>query len=396
MDAIVIRKRKFFNFSYASTRWNKWGQPTAYPIIQCDDWVDGFQQAQRQGYQLVLFIDSGTVFTDIDDFATSLRQYPHRGLVGHIIDHRDNQFYSLHEQCFLMEVKNLDLSIFDLGDFCSVPVERSQRNIHDDYTPLWLKPKLGPMVPHKSGRFGQRIISEFLNRGVSVSNWHNKLRDNKIYLYDSNKKNAWMDAQHDYLALAEQHLWILNNQRFDLPKHDRVICPASGVFWILAALSNKQIDVVDISQVQLNLAEELIQNWDGVDYGSFVYDFIRRRRLRYLQFDQPNLSDQDKLELLASKDKFVQYVNHRFQSLLERSGFNISKVQEQWSQVKKHHINLHRANIVDWINTDSIDSNTSIWISNILEYKYTWLKSDMDQINQFESILENSGAEVLK
>lgn len=395
MDAIVIRKRKYFNFSYASTKWNKWGDPSGIPIIICDNWADGFKQAQHQGYQLVLFIDSGTVFTDINEFSISLKRYPHRGLVGHIIDPKDNNFYSLHEQCFLMDISDLDHFIFDMGIFQSVPAARSTHNIHDDYTPLWLKPTLGDMTTQESNSFGQRIIAKFLNRGLSVSNWHNKLRDNKIYLYDSKKKDAWLNHQQDYITLAEQHLWILNNQKFDLPRHNRVICPASGIFWMLAAMSNKQIDIVDISSVQLKLAEALIQEWNGVDYGSFVYDFVRNQRLRHLQFDQANFTHKDKLELLSKKDQFVWYVNLRFESQMFRSGFAANEIHRHWTRINKDLIKLHKANIVDWITTDNIDDNTSLWISNILEYKYTWLKSDSDQVERFDSILKQSGAEIL-
>ena len=105
MYAIVILKDKYFNFTYASVRFGPYGNPTKYPIIVCQTWKEGFDEAKKQNHTRVMFCKSGTVFNDIDNFVEQIDNYPHQGLIGHIIDPLvENEFFSLHPQCFLLDI----------------------------------------------------------------------------------------------------------------------------------------------------------------------------------------------------------------------------------------------------------------------------------------------------
>lgn len=393
MDCIVIRTGKYFNYTYASTRWGTWGDPTGYEILVCDQWEDGFRQARELGKKMVLFLDSGTVFNDINGFIDSIKFYPHQGLIGHIIDPLDpDKFYALHPQCFLMDVQQFDPDIFENSQYQAPAVERSKLNIHDGYTPLWLKPVPGSTRTMVQQDFGQKILAQHLTNGKMVSNWHQKLRNNKIYLYRDEIRDDWIQSQDSYLDLAEQHLWILNNQSMPKMSAKHLISPASGVFW-MAAIEAETIELVDISYPQINLAQDLLRHWDGKDYGSFVRDFIIKHKIKHLQFDT-TMEQSDKISLLADESHFREYVNDRFQEQLWSLGTDVAQFEQHWTVMRYKKISLHRADIVDHLLSSNLGSDHGIWLSNILDYKYTWVKSTAEKIQSCQERLLTLGCQV--
>jgi hypothetical protein len=90
-------------------------------------------------------------------------------------------------------------------------------------------------------------------------------------------------------------------------------------------------------------------------------------------------------------------VNDLFQQQLSDLNLTHDQFQQGWKNIKNISIRIINDNIVDQINSGSveIDSTSTIWLSNILEYKYTWIKSTVEEIDQFNDILKHSGARVL-
>jgi hypothetical protein len=289
MYAIVILKDKYFNFTYASIKFRQYGEPTDYPIIVCQTWQEGFEAVKKQNYTRVLFCHSGTVFKDIDDFLNKLDNYPHQGLIGDIIDPLvDDEFFSLHPQCFLLDIDKFSSDCFDDGEFETCGITRSDKNIHDNYTPLWISPNKTKIKKYQN-KFGQKLIGTQLNNGRIVSNWHQKLRDNKVYLYRQELYEQWIDLQQKYIDLAETQLWITNNQKLFFADTNHLISPASGLYWIMSAVTQslEKITLVDISKNQIELAQLLISQWNGTNYSEFVFDFIKKNKLTHLQFEKP-------------------------------------------------------------------------------------------------------------
>lgn len=397
MYAIVILKGKFFNFTYASVRFDRYGKQTKYPIIVCDDWKSGFDQAKKQSYDQVLFCDSGTVFKDINDFLKQIDNYPHQGLIGHIIDPLTKEFFSLHPQCFLLNTSKFSLDCFDDGQMETYDIIRSNKNIHDDYTPLWIRAGKNKIKINQT-QFGQKLIATHLNNNLIVSNWHQKLRDNKIYLYREEVYDSWMDLQQEYINIAEQQLWITNNEKLSFESSKHLISPASGLFWIMSAVikSIDTITLVDISKSQVELARLLIDEWNGVNYGEFVLDFVRHKKLKHLQFDKP-LTELELLQL-QKREHFCNHVNSLFHQQLKFCGITLADFQKKWNNIKKNiPINIINDNIISQVNSNNIvlTVHSTIWMSNILDYKYTWLKSSVDEIESFTNILTSSRARVI-
>jgi hypothetical protein len=124
----------------------------------------------------------------LPDFITQLsgflRTHPDIQLVGHIIDRRDGSFY-LDQQCFLVHLP----SYRDLGCppwsqlMTRVPrCERSPDNIHDDYTPLFIRRGEGHLE-HLEAREENGLLYSFIESGSVVRNFPLELRVQKHFLY---------------------------------------------------------------------------------------------------------------------------------------------------------------------------------------------------------------------
>ena len=367
----VILDGTYKNLSLASIKFDKFGNLTKHPIIECATWTEGFLKAQD--YTHAVFLSSGTVFTDIKAFIDTLSNYPHQGLIGHITD-RGN--YYLHPQCFLLELGQFTVDDFGTADY-SMSAIRSKKNIHHDYTPLWLRSG-GEVKQYTGKNFGERLIAAQLARGKIVVNWNNTIRQFKQYLYTPDLADAYIQSQQDYFDLAENQLWVFNNEFITIdPKHSRLVTPASGLFWILNLINTKvnSIDLVDISRPQLQLAKELLDNWDGVDYGSFVYNFMKSNRIIHYNLENPNLTKQERV-LLLKRSIFVDRVNTVF------AKYAPSNFATLWQKSKTKRVTCHNQDIIDFLKDTT--GEFDIWLSNILDYKYTMLKHSITELRSYE------------
>jgi len=381
MISVVIKKGKYFNYTYGSVRWDKWGTPINNPIIVCDDWKQGLAQARLLDNNLTLFVNSGTVFNDIQKFLDDLNNYPHRGLIGHIIDPiDDSKFYSLHPQCFLLDCKKFDDDIFDDSEFARPLVERSKLNIHDNYTPLWLRPLGGVHSIAQQDSFGQKILAQQLSQNKIVSNWHQKLRDNKIYLYREELRDNWIMSQQSYIELAEKQLWIFNNQNLDFIDCERLISPASGLFWMIGN-NARVIDLLDISASQIDLVKKMVREWNGNDYGSFVYNFVISNKIQHFQLDTP-MSESDKIKLISNKKSFCSYVNDQFKKQLNDFSISLTDFQKLWPLITNKKISYSVTDMIHYLLSTDLRATDGVWLSNILEYKYAWIKHDHQKIQE--------------
>jgi hypothetical protein len=379
---VVLRQGRDMNQTLATIKYDRYGSKTNQEVIICTDWTAGFHQARQTGYQQILFVDSGTVFTDWVEWCHKLDNYPHRGLIAHIVWH-PGQAPWLHEQCWFMDSDLIDPLEWHPTSVTHPVPKRSEKNIHDDYTPLYIKPG-AEMVSTPVKKFGQTLISAQLNKGLPIVNWNQNLRKVKHYLYADNpaQKLLWQQSQQEYLDLAENQFWILNNERITLYAGHHQISPAAGLHWILNLCQPHvtEMDVIDISRTQIDFARHLWESWDGSDYGSVVADYIKRNQLQHFELD---FSDISKMERLRFRNPryLLEYVNSKFADLVPD---NFAK---QWRYARENKsVRFHRANIVDWVLKNGTSGIDSAWLSNVLDYKWTLLKSTADEIEKFKEM----------
>ena len=353
----------------------------------CDNWIDGFLDAKQQGYQAMLFVDSGTVFTDWVEWKTALDEYPHRGLIGHIVWKKDKDRYPwLHPQCWYIEGDLIDMVKWDAQGTESFAPVPSEKNIHDDYTPLYVKPDTTTLCECPQNQFGQNLIATQLSRQLPVVNWNQKMRGLKHYLYADNpaQEDLWKSIQKEYLDLAENQFWILNNQSIKIYPGHRQLSPAAGLHWIVNICHPgvDKIDIVDISIQQIDFAQHLWQQWDGRDYGQQVVNFIQSRQLKHYEIDQPDLNKIDRLKL-KNHSYLKQYVNEKFSKLV---GENFEQHWRNAQQTKT--VTFTLGNLVKWVIDNGSSKFDSIWLSNILDYKWTMLNSTKQEFENFKKIIE--------
>ena len=348
-----------------TVQFGKHGQRMQQHIIFCDTWQQGFAQARDQGFSHALFVKSGTVFTDWVEWVKLLGTYPHQGLIAHIIWHPGTRAY-LDDQCWFMDLTKFDVDDFDATTICQSAPFRSEKNLHDDYTPLWIRPT-EQIDKFDSDNFGQGIIARQLNNKKSIVNWNNSARDIKHFEYNTGEWRTWLQ---DYINLAETQLWVFNNEPITVQPVQHLITPGSGLYWMLHKCHSdvQKIDIVDISHTQVAFCQQLQSSWDGHNYGQFVWDYIKHNNLIHYEMDQANLTPLERLHF-RKQQHFVEYTNAVFDRLAQQAG--IADFAQQWNN-SKCQVNISHGNLAEYSAPDS----ARVWMSNILDYKYTLLTTD--------------------
>lgn len=369
----VIIGKKNINLTYSSIKFSYYGDVVKANIITANNHSEGLIKAKQSGFKFGLFVYAGSVFTDLEKFLKILNNYPHRGLIGHIVDPKDsNKYFYLDKQCLYLELNKFDTNDFLETKFKSFVPNRSEKNIHGDYTPLWLSPGKVPQE-YEYENFGNKLIAKLINQGQIIVNFNQKLRSCKRYLYTDNDIVDYLNSQQDYINLAESQLWLFNNEKFNVYNlHKNLICPGSGLYWILHLIKFEleSIDIVDISKTQIAFAKNLFENWDGENYGEFAFEFVKHFNVKHYNLTDTNLSKLERIKLLK-KDYFVNTVNALFEQELKYN--RLENFQEKWQQRKNTQVNFINDNLL----TFHTNKKSDIWVSNILNYKYNYIK-DVD------------------
>ena len=255
---------------------------------------------------------------------------------------------------------------------------RSKYNLHDDYTPLWVKPSVDQTTQYSVTNFGQGLIARQLLNNRSVVNWNNAARDLKFFLYD---KPLDLNKFQDYKNIAENQLWVFNNEPVTVVKQASLVSPASGLSWMLNIVdpAAEQIQLVDISRIQIKFAQELWTAWNGDNYGEFVWNFIDVNKLTHYELDNPTLTPLERLKL-KGRTKFIEYVDATFKNSVDKE----FKHRWQLAQQTKT-VNFYNDNLINWVINNDVSKYDHIWCSNILNYKWTLMHTTVDQYTKFQS-----------
>jgi len=230
-------------------------------------------------------------------------------MTGHIMD-RAGYFY-MHDQCLLVNRRAWErLGKPPFGNpvksrqTVALP-ERSPENVHDNYTPLWLKPTGRELTLEVPFGYGWNGISEGLKHGLTINNWSESMRRFKRHCYAYyGDIMTWSAALSDVTTAPETDdkmlkmmLDFLRNtpNRFDAPDWVFVFNSESDIdipllryrkgldtAFVLASgfKANRILEttgfhdatkvvVYDYSKPALELKRLMVQEWDGRDYAAF-------------------------------------------------------------------------------------------------------------------------------
>jgi hypothetical protein len=169
-----------------------------------------------------------------------------------------------------------------------------------------------------------------------------------------------------------------------------LLCPGSGLFWILNLVSAKckSVQIVDISHTQVKFCQTLWQDWAGDNYGQFVVDFITKHGIHHYELDQPDLDPLNRLKLKNPK-KLVEHINEKFQQHINVLGYTDIEFARIWGESKKNKtLKIQQGNLVDWvIEKQGLDGNDGVWLSNIMNYKWTMLHTSQEKYDRFRELI---------
>ncbi len=166
----------------------------------------------------------------------------------------------------------------------------------------------------------------------------------------------------DYCNMIENTLWIFNNEMIKL-KTD-VHMTGGGVHWMF---QKGNVNIFDISKVQVSFINSLLQEWDGKNYGEFVYNFITKNKIIHFHVNLDETQNSNK-ELILDKDNFIIKINDNFEML-------VNKYDPQWKWDSEKTVKVQIGNLIAQLPNVYLGKAL---ISNIFDFKYYFAKCYVD------------------
>lgn len=259
---------------------------------------DAMLKEAAKEYTHAVVLSTGTEFINGDKFFHEVEKVVSSSynffLLGHIPD-RDDGYYELHDQCYIINlIKYRELGSPTIGGFAyysehtQVEPIRSVDNVHDDYTPIWIKPGL-KFKKYKHKWHGWNIISIALAAGELVEVFPEHFRNNKVYYYPNHEpafipKSTYLYGKNQ---VAAQTMFYPHNTEevietdFKGPIR-QLVTQSSGLNWIDYLITygyntNTIVRFVDYNLFALECMKHIVDHWDGTNYAKFVKNYIAQR-----------------------------------------------------------------------------------------------------------------------
>jgi hypothetical protein len=84
-----------------------------------------------------------------------------------------------------------------------------------------------------------------------------------------------------------------------------------GVHWMF---QKGNVNIFDISKVQVAFINLLLQDWNGENYGEFVYHFITKNKIKHFHVNLNETQNSNK-DLISNKQQFIEKINANFETL---------------------------------------------------------------------------------
>ena len=346
---------------------------------------------------------------------------------GHILSRVSDQYPRLHEQTIAINlglwrsVGRPSVGYAGSGYQLLADYERSPENIHDDYTPLWLKSRQSDPIGTDVRKLGWNLISCSLSHGIDVVNLPTAVRQEKVYVYpedhgrrlaaatqklrgdhrlyierfDNHSQEDWISYMRWFLQDTITPIFIFNTadlyETLDAPAPDSIWTTASGfksfVEWYKrGSLSSCRIDTYDYNAKSLKLWQTIHREWTGDDIYAFMrqYDDDCDNEERYCWGNK--LAVESTRESSARQEQeMVQYFGGR------------GNLQVQWRAFQNLEHSYHHCNIVTEHHKilDELEADRThlIWVNNIFFFRLGILKYGLQALNNSLCALVNAIAE---
>jgi hypothetical protein len=277
------------------------------PIIVKQDINDVLDEALSQGVDYCIVQSVGHIIKNVE-FFTFIEKWIEKQdffITGHIMDkNKENLnnpsgkegYYGLHKQCMLVNLKyyeKFDKPVFgskNSGEETVIKAQRHAKDIHDDYTPLSLRPteELTVCTPLVDG---WNFINTSLANDLTVFNFHPKIREHKQFIYPTTSA-AELEHQLSWITnianYAQNCVFFWNTENYSDLKYVNMENPIKKLYAVAASFKPNtilnhynftddcEIIYYDYSKPSLAFKKLLIKEWDGEDYPRFL-DYAQRK-----------------------------------------------------------------------------------------------------------------------
>ena len=276
-------------------------------IIDCayDSINDILPDLKHFGFKAVVLWAEGSwpIDPDIDkEILQSIEEWnkSNWGCAGHILDRPGKQLPEFHHQCVIINLETItDIRKIDVFEY-----KASAEHLHDDYTPMWIKPLNDPNVKILSRKgmpaknFFDRVLRTSLELGLTVFNLDHNIRGNKVCVYPEDDIK-WTENElfkkytfSDLYALPENYMdkrrllefkiqqdsvvYITNTEmvpHITINNLQVAVCPCSGLHqfkYIEPSLDVMETVIwADYSTYAVEWMQILIHEWNGKDFHKF-------------------------------------------------------------------------------------------------------------------------------
>ena len=360
----IVCGDNFRNQTIASIRFGKWGNPLNVDLRFVDEW----SEVQRLKYlkEYIFLLKSGTVFADIELFFHELSPILLRSGLGHIVYDKKTKCVKLNDQALLIRSSMIPKTFGSTTSLYFPNFIKSGKNIHHDYTPTFVR-KANGHKKIKQSQFGQDVISSHLNKYLYFNNFPKEVRQHKVLITNPDVSDPFLE----YKNMIENTLWVFNNEYLDIKNQKKVLCTAGGIGWFLQTAD--EIHICDISKIQLKFVDQIINKWDGKNFGQFVHKFILENKVIHFHINLGEEQDSNR-ELFKDRPRFINAVNKNFKALLQkyRPGISIEYLKRNLQNKK---ITSEGRNILERVQNYQL---AEINLSNIFDFKYNYVTDHID------------------
>ena len=318
-----------------------------YDVYQSENEDSALTTVTDLGYKYAVVFSTGTEFINGNDFFVEINKLINTDfyVYGHILD-RGDAYYELHHQCYLINLDRYrslgcpEIGQINLGNgHEQYTPNRSLENIHDEYTPLWIKSgEIKKNYNHKL--HGWNIISAVLNDCGAIYAFNEKIRASKKHYYPENqteflKHITWAYARYHYCSNDFVHTQntedIESIESIDT-NYEQIITPASGSWFTNYISKTRPVTVVyyDYNQQSLDYWKLNAPVIDNV-----TYKFLKIDLLGIYNY-QDLINDTNKKTLINLSNIFCYEGTALFSSLeyrLQKEKELLNVIPKNWKKI---------------------------------------------------------------
>lgn len=258
-----------------------------YDIYQSQNEDIVLREVANLNYTHAVVFSTGTEFINGTKFFEIVEDLTNRDFLvaGHILD-RKEAYYELHNQCYIINLKEYTrlghplIGEQELGSTHTqlLPI-RTEINYHDDYTPIEVTHG-NILKDYNHKMHGWNILRTAFDNQLPVLTFDDTIRQHKKHFYPENQKEflkhiAWAYQRFNYCATTFVHTHSTDTVHPSANNFEQIITPASGA-WFVDKISTNPTHIIfyDYNQLALNYWIENAPKIDNVTYEFIKIDLL--------------------------------------------------------------------------------------------------------------------------